>query len=89
MGNPFTAKLLDEITEAQLSCTADKVDRKEMWILLDRIEQHLRALDEHNSEMCGLLSKIGRAKVRIGHNVIPPALTSQGITFVEYEPLND
>lgn len=90
MTNPFTAQLLKEITDAQLSCTSDTVDRKEMWILLDRIEQHLITLDANQKAIAGFLSKIGRVKVRVGNSVIPPALSSNGIMLVQYvESLDD
>ena len=90
MTNPLTAQLLKEITDAQLSCTSDTVDRKEMWILLDRIEQHLTTLDANQKAIAGFLSKIGRVKVRVGNSVIPPALSSNGIMLVQYvESLDD
>lgn len=90
MTNPLTAQLLKEITDAQLSCTSDNVDRHEMWILLDRIEQHLTTLDANQKAIAGFLSKIGRTKVRVGNSVIPPALTSNGIMLVQYvESLDD
>lgn len=84
MTSPLTAQLLEQITKAQLDCTSDNVDRQEMWILLDRIEQHLTIMETNQKAIAGFLSKIGRVKVKVGHSVIPPALSSNGIMLVQY-----
>jgi hypothetical protein len=90
MTNPLTAQLLQEITEAQLSCTrGERIDNAEMWILLDKIEQHITTLDRNEKALAGFLGKIGRTKVRVGHSIIPPALTSNGIMLVEYVESTD
>lgn len=84
MTSPLTSQLLEQITKAQLSCTADSVDRHEMWILLDRIEQHLTTLESNQKAIAGFLGKIGRTKVTVGHSTINPSLTSNGIMLIEY-----
>lgn len=89
MNNPITDKLCDEIQKAQMSITGGNADVQDLWILLDKVEQHLRENDAVHGQVIRLFSKIGRGKVRIGNSVIPPALTSSGISFIEYSSLDD
>jgi hypothetical protein len=89
MNNPITKKLCAEIQEAQMSITGGNADVQDLWILLDKIEQHLRENDAVNGQVVRLFSKIGTGKVRIGNVVVPPALTSNGISFIEYSSLDD
>lgn len=89
MNNPITQKLCSEIQNTQMSITGGYADVKDIWILLDQIEQHLRENDSVHGQVVGLFSKIGIGRVRIGSATIPPALTGNGISFIEYSPLDD
>jgi hypothetical protein len=89
MNNPITHKLCSEIQNAQMSITGGHADVKDIWVLLDQIEQHLRENDAVHGQVVRLFSKIGIGRVRIGNAVVPPALTGNGISFIEYSPLDD
>jgi hypothetical protein len=89
MNNPITDKLCAEIQKAQMSITGGNADVQDIWILLDKVEQHLRENDGVHGQVVRLFSKIGRGRVRIGNVLIPPALTSNGISFIEYSSLDD
>jgi hypothetical protein len=89
MNNPITDKLCDEIQKAQMSITGGSPDVQDLWILLDKIDQHLRENDAVHGQVIRLFAKIGRGKVRIGGAVVPPALTGNGISFIEYSSLDD
>jgi hypothetical protein len=89
MNNPITEIICAEIQIAQMSITGGNPDVQDIWILLDRIDQHLRENDGVHGQVVRLFSKIGKGRVCIGNAVIPPALTSNGISFIEYSSLDD
>lgn len=88
MNNPITEKLCADIQQAQLTITGGNADPKELWILLDQIEQHLREADALHGQVVRLFAKIGKGKIRVGNTTVHPALTSAGISFIEYSSLD-
>lgn len=65
MSNPFTNQLLTEIEDAQLAITGNHADVKDLWVLLERVQIHLRALSEHTSEILGALEALVADKATI------------------------